>query len=337
MFRFARAGFFLLLLYPLAPCSGKSSDQMRSLALSPDGKFIAVDFGKGDTSFIYMIAADTGKASRLTDAKAGQESSPSFSPDGKRIAYSYSSGNGAHSGIVIGNVDGSDLHPWLPSEGNDFSPVFSPDNKTIIFARSEYYGSYSPIAQPHPHAWDFYASDLDGTNVRQLTNESFYSASPLSVSPDGKSMAVVTEGLDTPLQIAVYSLDRPGKPLRSLRPHVSGEPSIGQEFNFPNYMPDGKSILFMAASNGKLLWSAFDYDIYRVDIGTGAVERLTKGNSYATDLKVSADGKLAVFLKWRSDWQGTPNRSQVYLLDLQAHKVTPLKVSGLDWNERPQK
>jgi Tol biopolymer transport system component len=189
----------------------------RSVAISPDGKLIAVDVGKGSTSFIYKIAVDTGSATRLTNAKTGEESGPAFSPDGKRIAFSYSPGNGVHSSIVIGNVEGSGLRPWSPSESNDFSPVFSPDNKTIVFSRSGFFGSYSPIAQPHPHAWRFYASDLDGTNVRELTSESFYMASPASVSPDGKNMVIVTEGIDTNRQIAVYSLDRP----ESQRSHFS--------------------------------------------------------------------------------------------------------------------
>jgi Tol biopolymer transport system component len=94
-------------------------------------------------------------------------------------------------------------------------------------------------------------------------------------------------------------------------------------------MPDGKSLLFMAASNGKL-WKGFDYDVYRVDIGTGSLEQLTKGNGYATDLKVSADGKTAVFLKWHSDWRGTPVKNQLYLLDVQSRKLTAIKVTGLN-------
>ena len=72
-----------------------------------------------------------------------------------------------------------------------------------------------------------------------------------------------------------------------------------------------------------------DYDIYHVDLGSGALERLTTGNGYATDLKVSADGTTAVFLKWRSDWRGTPVTSELFLLDVQSHKLTPVKVSGL--------
>jgi Tol biopolymer transport system component len=329
MFRALRCGLLLIILVLPMACSGASSGQIRSLAISPDGKVIAIDFGKSNASFIYKVSVDTGNAARLTNAKTGAESGPAFSPDGKRIAYSYWPGNGAHSSIVIGNVDGSDLHPWPSSEGSDYWPVFSPDNKTIIFARSGYYGSYSPIAQPHPHAWNFYASDLDGTNVRQLTNEKFYKASPPSISPDGKSFVTVTQGLDALQQIAVYPLDHPEKPSLSLQPHVPGEPKLGQEFDFPNYMPDGKSMLFMAASNGKL-GHGYDYDVYRVDIGTGAVERLTKGNGFATDLKVSADGKNAVFLKWHLNWRGTPNKSELYLLDLQSRKLTAIKVNGLD-------
>jgi len=65
-------------------------------------------------------------------------------------------------------------------------------------------------------------------------------------------------------------------------------------------VPDG-NVLFMVVSNGK---HGYDYDIYRVTISTGALEKLTDGNGYAKDLKVSADGRTAAFLKWRKNWRG---------------------------------
>jgi Tol biopolymer transport system component len=327
MFRVLRAvSLLLLLLIPLAACSGESRGQMREVSVSPDGKFIALVYVKDGTSFIYRIASDTGNATRLTDAKTGAESSPSFSSDGKQIAYSYSPGNGAHSRIVIGNADGSGSHPWATSETDDFRPVFLPDNKHIVFARSGYYGSYSPIAQPHQHEWNFFESDLDGKNVRQLTNESFYMVSPAAVSPDSKSLLFVsTEDKGDVLEI--YSLEQPPKPKLSLRPHVGKEPRLGSNLAWVNYMADGKSILLMAASDGK---HGYDYDVYRLELETGATERLTNGNGYATDLRAFADGKTAVFLKWQSDWHRTPVSSELYLLDLQTHKLTPFKVSGLN-------
>ena len=304
---------------------------MHEVAISSDGKLVAVVFGKDSNSFIYKVAVDTGVATRLTDATAGMESCPAFSADGKRIAFTYKPEGASHSQIVLVNADGSAIQQWSPPGVTAFYPVFSPDNKTIVFAQSGFYGSYSPIAQPHYHAWRFYASNLDGTDLHELTTGTFYAATAPSISPNGKTMAVMTIGVDSPQQIAIYSIEHPGRPLFSLRPHVPREADHKEPIvNYPNYMPDGKGILFMAASNGKGLWKGFDYDVYRVNIGGDTVEQFTKGNGYATGLKVSADGKTAVFLKWRSDWHGRPVKSEVYLLDVQSRKLTALKLTGLD-------
>lgn len=326
---FRVSGIGLLLLAMTFVLNGaSSSDQIGSVAISPDGKLVAVDFHKGNTSFIYKIAVDTGVATRVTDAKDGEESDPAFSPDGKRIAYVYQPSDHRRSRIVVVNTDGSDSHQWSPSDTHDVSPVFSPDNKTIIFARYTFYGSYSPIAQPHPHDWTLYAADLDGTNVRQLTSERFYMLSPPSVSGDGENVVVVTEALRTNRQVAIYSLDRPGQPILTLRPHVPKEAARKNPLvDDPNFMPDGRSILFMAASNGR---HGYDYDIYRIDLSTKTLERLTNGNGYATNLRVSMDGKTAVFLKWRSDRHATPVTSEPYLLDIESHRLTPLKINGLN-------
>jgi len=321
-----RLALLLFLALGHASYGGSTSFQIGSLALSPDGKVIAVDVSKGGASFIYKVAVDSGIATRLTNATSGEETSPSFSADGKRIAYAYWPGKGARSRIAVVDSDGSNPRDWSPSGAIDFSPVFSPDDKTVVFSRAESYGGDSPIAQPHAHGWKFYASDLDGKNVREITSENFYMVSRPSVSPDGQKMVVVTEGLETNRQIAIYSLVDPGPPVQTLRPHVPQEddhknPSLA----YPNYLPDG-SILFMAASNGR---HGYDYDIYRVALGVGTLERFTNGNGYATELRVSADGRTAAFLKWRKNWIGDVVSNQVYLLNLQTRETRPLNISGI--------
>jgi Tol biopolymer transport system component len=168
---------------------------------------------------------------------------------------------------------------------------------------------------------------LDGSNVKQVTHEGFYETSQPSLSPDGKNLVMMTEGLNTPEQIAVYSLDRLGKAPLLLRPRVPKGSHNDPIYVDPQYLPDGKSILFMAASDGK---SGYDYDVYRLELSSGNLERLTNGNGFANDLSVFPDGKTAVFQKWHSDWHGTPVNGELYLLDLQSHSVTPFKVSGLN-------
>lgn len=210
--------FFLLAI----ACDGNPSGRISGLAVSPDGRSMVFTYEEGGSAFLYEVSVETGKATRLTNATTGEETSPAFSPDGKQVAYIYWPGKGARSRIVIVDADGSNLRQWSPSAVADLSPVLSPDRKTIVFSRSEFYGRYSPIAQAHPHEWDFYASNLDGTNVRQLTSERFYMVSPASISPDGQSMIVVTEGLESGAHMTIYPVIHPGPP-RTLQPHMPKE------------------------------------------------------------------------------------------------------------------
>ena len=319
MSRVLGVGLLLLFLIPSATCGGDSPGQMLGLTVSPDGKFIATTYVRASVWHIYKIAMDTGNATRLTDATTGEESSPAFSPDGKLVAYSCVSYKD-YQRIVIMNVDGSSPRT-LPGSGTaNLDPTFSPSGEKIYFRRAE--------PRPHEHRWDLFSMEIDGSSLTQLTHEGFYRIYDPSLSPDGKSMVVVTEGWDaSQREIAIYSLDHPEKPQRILRPHLPAKPFGGGFFESPNYMPDGKTILFMAASHGK---RGNDYDVYRMDLGTGLVERLTEGNGYAGGLKLLPDGKTAAFLKWREDRHGAIIGTDVYLLDLQTHKRTPFKVNGLN-------
>jgi dipeptidyl aminopeptidase/acylaminoacyl peptidase len=74
--------------------------------------------------------------------------------------------------------------------------------------------------------------------------------------------------------------------------------------------------------------SHVSYDVYRLKLDTGAIEKLTNRNGYATELKVSADGKTAAFLKWRKNWKLEVTDPEPYLLDLESHKLTHLKPRG---------
>lgn len=313
-----RIGFVLLFLLGRSTWGGDSHGQMLGLSVSPDGKFLATTYVKGRSWRIYKIAMTTGNASRLTDAATGEESSPSFSPDGKLIAYSYTTYSD-YQRIVVMNVDGSNPRT-LPGSGTaNLDPTFAPSSETIYFREAE--------PRPHEHRWDLFSMEIDGSNLTQLTHQGFYEIYSPSLSPDGKSMAVVIEDWHSPKrQIAIYSLDQPEKPQRILRPHLPGKRPLNQYFESPNYMPDGKSALFMAATGGK---REDDYDVYFLNLETGTIERLTEGNGYAGCLTMFPDRKTAAFLKWREDRHRTIVGTDVYLLDLLTHQLTLFKVNGL--------
>jgi Tol biopolymer transport system component len=67
-----------LVFLPATTWSETSPGRMESVGVSPDGKTIAVDFIKDKKSHIYLIALDTGDATRLTNDNKGEESDLSF-------------------------------------------------------------------------------------------------------------------------------------------------------------------------------------------------------------------------------------------------------------------
>lgn len=295
-----------------------------SVTFSPDGQSVLLSRSQADSEFLYKVALDSGTATRLTSASSGYENSPSYSSDGKRIAFAYAAQRGEHSRIFLMDANGANPQPLFSSDANadDFFPRFAPTGKMIYFARSAFFGHYSPIARSSLHEWDIYATDIDARNVRPLTNERFYEVSEPSLSSDGKKMLFSVE-TQAGSQLHIYSLDSDA-PLAVLQPHVPNEPRSPIYANAV-LAPDGRSIVFLAATQGT---KAFDYDVYRLDLASNAVEKLTTANGYATNLCLSIDGKNAVFLRWSSKYGSTPTVSRMYLLDLTTKRVTALPITG---------
>jgi Tol biopolymer transport system component len=201
------------------------------------------------------------------------------------------------------------------SDNYDFAPRFTPDGTEIYFGRA---------GGAPPRRWEVYSASLDGRNERPLTDRHFEDFG-VSFSGDGRNF-VVAGDIGSGTRLNLYSLDDPRKNAKAIQPLVpkgAHSPVISDVA----LSADGHSIYFMAASDGE---KAFDYDVYRADLAGNAVEKFTTANGYATGLRVSADGKTAVFLKWTSRWGSLPNLSRLYILDMATKRATALNVTGTE-------
>ncbi len=293
-----------------------SGPEFGPVSFSPDGKYMVFPYSKGKTAHLFLAALADGRASRLTDPNCGQQYDPDFSPSGDAIAFSCS----GH--IYIWEKNTSQARSLVPSDGKDAFPRFSPDGQRLYFARCGYYGSYSPIAQPHAHEWNVFAIDLADKTVRALTNDNFYEVGELSISPDGKEMLVST--LDK--GILVYSTNG-GAMLRTFNPPVRSSSSLPNRDLIGNgqFTRDGNSVLFSFPSEGT---DGYDYDIYVMNLRTEALDKLTTRNGYSTGVRVSPDGRSAIFLKWSKNWHGTPVRPALYSLNLGSGELQKLNISS---------
>ena len=164
---------------------------------SPDG--IQIVFSsrsrREEQSDIYVIDADGGNLTQLTDTSKRSEGSPVWSPDGTRIVFSSDNLTEEHLDIYVIDADGGNLTQLTHTSGySEQGPVWSPDGTQIVFSfRGDIYvinadgsnrkrletRSSSPTWSPdgaqivfscaRDGDYEIYVMDADGTNRRQLT------------------------------------------------------------------------------------------------------------------------------------------------------------------------
>ncbi len=150
----------------------------RSPSWSPDGARIAYVQRpmRSDNSHIYLIDAGGGETTRLTRTD-GAYRTPVWSPDGTRLAFS--DGGVGNSDIFIVNSDGSGLINVTQSPAYDAGPSWSPDGARLAF-----------FSDRDDKDLEVYVVDVDGRNLRRLTNQLFGGGSSGPVwSPDGRQIA----------------------------------------------------------------------------------------------------------------------------------------------------
>jgi TolB protein len=190
---------------------------------SPDAqKFAAVGYINSSTWSIFVVDVDGSDLTRLTNTFGVWDSEPAWSPDMATIAFSriYPDQNFREE-IWLMNADGSDQH-WIGIEG--FGARWSPDGSRLIYtskrsgnheiytttipqvneqkltdtSANESYPAWSPDGNQvaysastgvwntpeNTNTYEIFVMDADGSNVRQLTNNTNFDDYP-RWSPDG--------------------------------------------------------------------------------------------------------------------------------------------------------
>jgi hypothetical protein len=157
-------------------------------AWSPDGSRLAFERGSAGSRQIYVMDADGGGVTQLT--QGAESTQPAWSPDGTRIAYV------VNGGISLMRADGSEAHS-LGLEGS--APDWSPDGSRLVFVGA------SGIS----------IANADGSNVREVVPSG--GATP-RWSPDGSSIVFerATQWWDVNERYELYLVHPDGSGLQPL-------------------------------------------------------------------------------------------------------------------------
>ncbi len=192
-------------------------------ALSPDGSKIAFSYAVGsDYAQIFLVNIDGKGLTQLTSFTDQVAADPTWSPDGKKIAFAVFriAKSRQKPDLYVMNADGSN-QVKLVEQGA--TPSFSPDGSRLVFT-SRRDGNF-----------EIYSARADGTDVRRLTNHAAEDSDP-AWSPDGSTIVFVSDRDNA--RHAIYVMDPDGAEVQRLAF------SKRQEFCFPAWTADGKSVLF---------------------------------------------------------------------------------------------
>ncbi len=225
---------------------------------------------------IYYGDYDGANARRVTVSRR-LNLNPSWSPDARALAYTTFRPN---PDIFVSLIYQGVLQNPTKGVGTNYLPVFSPDGRQIAFMSGR---------DGNP---EIYAMNVDGSNLRRLTNHPAGESSP-TWSPSGAQIAFTSDRTGKAQIYVMNSSD--GSGLRRLTVNES-------EADRPTWSPAPFNEIAYSASTGR-------YDIKVLEVSTGTVRQLTFGEGTNESPAWAPGGRHLAFTSTRSG-----GRTQVFTI-----------------------
>jgi len=209
--------------------------------------------------------------------------------------------------IFIADLNGKITGQLTKKPGYDAEATISPKGDKIIFTSTR------------NGDLDLYTMDIDGKNVKQITNELGYDGGAW-FSPDGSKIVwrasrpkteeeireykeLLSQGLVAPTNMEVFVANADGSDVQQVT-------NLGKANWAPNFMPDGKRIIF--ASNHEYE-RGFPFNMYIINIDGTGLEKISHDGGFDAFPMFSPDGKKIIFSSNRNN--GGTHDTNVFIAD----------------------
>ena len=225
---------------------------------------------------IYIGDYDGANQRRVTVSRQ-LNLNPSWSPDAQALTYTTYRPN---PDVFVSLIYKGVLQNPTKGVGTNYLPVFSPDGKQIAFMSGRDGNT------------EIYAMNVDGSNVRRLTNHPLADSTP-TWSPSGSQIAFTSDRSGKAQVYVMSSSD--GSGVRRLTVNES-------EADRPTWSPPPFNEIAFAARTGP------GYDIKVLEVSTGQTRQLTFGEGSNEGPAYSRGGRHLAFTSTRT------GRTQVFTM-----------------------
>lgn len=274
---------------------------------SPDGKYVAVSQGTRNLK-LHLYHIDGGSGTQLTDEPERLKTvEPNFSADGRYIWFSKRMGAWQYNAafpqyqLAVYDRDTGKMENKTSRYGSAFTPTLSPDGKWLVYGTrwNDQTGLIARNLKSGEEKWLAYPVQRDEQE----------SIAPLGVLP-AMSFTPNSQQLIASYGGKIHSIPIAGGEAKNIPFKVEEEVALGAQLKFdypisdaeeftvtqirdPKVAPDGKSIAFTALNR-----------LYKMDILTKKIERLTNLDFTEAMPAWSPDSKEIAFVTWDVDRGG---------------------------------
>jgi Tol biopolymer transport system component len=234
-----------------------------------------------------------------------------FSPDGESLIGNAKFEDDPTHQVYTFKIDGTDILR-INDKGEDACSYYFPDGKRLVYTSTKDHpdlpkGDWSN-ANDYPQGAELYICDLDGSNVKRLTNNEYYDAE-VSVSPDGEWI--------------LFGRQTEGKmDLWLMRPDGSDEHQITFTEDWQEggaFFIDNETIIYRAWERKVQGTRPMPMSIYTMKKDGSEVKRITHDDGTNWAPYPSPDKEHFVFVKFLQ-----PRNYEIYLMSLKTGKQTRL-------------
>jgi Tol biopolymer transport system component len=244
-----------------------------------------------------------------------------FSPDGTHIIGNAKREGDSSFHVYTLNIDGTDIRR-INDKGDDACSFYFPDGKRIIWTSTKDHPELDKSNYSDPSAYpqgsELYTSNLDGGDVKRLTNNAVYDAE-VSVAANGKWILF---GSQRSGKMELWKMNPDGSNPVQITHLDRWEP--GGSFVFG----DGKTIIFRAwrTEDSKAKKHPLPMDLFTIQSDGTGLRQLTHDGGTNWSPFPAPDGHWLIFTSTRDS---TPDShlTGVYLEDISSLHVGPAEVA----------